>query len=964
MIFPGYPDGDQPPLMRPEGTGALRVMAFGEALGDHEAKDQLPFRPYAEAGSLLERALRIAGIDRTQLTLTNMVWYQPPNNWLDGAPWETDAIAACRPWNEKLMEERQPRCLLAFGAIPFRELSGMSGYRQGILLTRGFPVESMYGTPVVGTYHPSYLRRGAKEESKETGVRVESAAGRGMDLLGVLIRDIQLAVAIARNGWKYETAEDVHYKTHATLDDIRSLIDEARMYPELPISWDIETHDSLKVDDESEITVVERFGEIFQMQFSLRPKEAIVTNWQEGLAPLVVELLGLPNPKLDFNGRKMDRPVTKRFLTDKGYLLELPGDNHDLMDMWHHAQPDLPKGLQFVGSFYCPEVGPWKHMDTANPHFYGGRDVDVPQRIWAKLPGDIRKIGIWPGYDRHILKLSRVLDRMSERGIPVNDQARMEFGALLDKDKAQMERDIQARVPEQNRPLHPKQGYKKITAKVKEKLWRGSGQSGLMAMDTLPDRIDVDGETYVRREFPEVDQNTCGEKMVLRWAQLMPFNPNSGDQVIDYIKTKREQEIAAYMGRGHSREKAEQRAKYKVPRHAKTSKDTTEKVQLLRLGKATGDPLFSESVQIREFGKLKGTYVDGWAPDENRRVHPAFGYAPATGQLSSDSPNAQNIPSEKSRGAAGSPTIARLASKFRRLIEADEGYSLIELDWRAFHALTLGFCAKDASYMRLARLDIHSFFAACGLLKIASADKLLAMPDDGLMEYLKWVKATYPVVRDGQAKPAILGYGLGMRGYTLWEQNPDSFENRNEADAVLDKLDRTFPITAAWRKQIQLDAHERKCLILKPWYIRRFWDVFENKPVKDNYQPRRGERIFRDGRGQFWKVGHGTDAEAAIAMFVQNSAHGHMKENMLAIDDNGWAERFGLINTVHDALWFHCHESLVDECLECVKPQMEAPSTVLKNEVAPEGLWCAVEATAGKNMTDREKLEVGRRMIA
>lgn len=961
MIFPGYPDGEQPPLMNPEGSGALRVMAFGESLGTHEEIDRLPFRPHAEAGSVLERALRIASLDRSQFTLTNLVWYKPPNNRLEGMPYEHDAIAACRPWNEKLIEERQPRCLLALGGLPFRELSGMSGYRQGILLTRGFPVESMYGIPVVGTYHPSYLRRGAKEEERETGVRIEGAAGRGMDLLGVLIRDIQLAVAIARSGWRFEDESDVVYQEHATLEDLANFYNDAAAHPDLPVAWDIENRDTVRVDDESEITV-DPFSEVYQIQFSLRKKQAIITDWQdsEAFCKLICAILALPNAKLDFNGRKSDRPILTRFLRDKGFQLEIAGARHDLMDMWHHAQPDLPKGLQFVASFYCPEIGPWKQLDTARPHFYGGRDVDAPQRIFERLPGDLRRLNIWTGYDRHIHQLSPVLDRMTIRGVPINDEKRIVFGKLLDEEKLRMETDLQKRVPDSLRPIHPKEGYKRITGAVKEKLYRGSGQSGLMTLESLPARIDVDGETYERREFPVIDQNNGEETRVLRWCQMLSFNPNSSQQMFAYIRHKREEEIAALMARGHARDKAEQRARYKIPRHSKEDRDTTEKRELLRLGKATGDLLFSESVQIREFSKLKGTYVDGWAPDAEGYAHPSFGYAPATGQLSSENPNGQNVPSEKSRGAAISPTIAKLAAEFRGMIQAKSERVLIEFDYKAFHALTLGFCAKDASYMRLARMDIHSFFAAVGLLRLATADKLLALPDQELAEYLASVKAKYPVVRDGQAKPAILGYGLGMRGYTLWEQNQDAFKNRKEAEAVLLALDRTFPITAKWRRTIQLEAHERKFLTLPPWYIRRFWNVFEHKPVKSSYLPRGNERIFVDGRGQYWKVAHGTDAEAAIAMPVQNAAHGHMKENMLEIDSRGWAERFGLCNTVHDALWFHCLRSLADECIALVKHQMERPSTVLVNEVAPEGLWCEVEVTVGETMrgADRSKVKL------
>ena len=960
MILPGFPDGPEPALMIPEGSGANGVCVVGEALGRNEEIDRLPFRPYAEAGSVLERAFRLARVDRQSFLISNVVWYRPPNDWLENAPWEYDAIAACRPMNERLFRERQPRCFLALGGVAMRELTGMAGHRQGILLARGFPIRSKYDIPCVGSYHPSYLRRGAKDEDKESGARIEGAAGRGMDLLGVLIRDIQLAVAIGRAGWTYEPESAAEYLEHASLADLANFYNDAAAHPDLPISWDIETRDTLEAGDDESETVVREFSDIYQIQFSLRPKQATILDWQdsEPFHKLICAILALPNPKLDFNGRKTDRPITKRFLRDKGYELAINGDCHDLMDCWHHAQPDLPKGLQHVASFYCPEIGPWKHLDLSRPHFYGGRDVDAPQRIFCKLSADLRKLGIWKGYERHILRLSPILDRMTARGIPVNDAERIEFGHWLDGQKILMENEAQALVPEEVRAIHPKEGYKRLPPDLRGWLAQSPPpiHGGLCDPVTLPS-----GKQFVLREFRDVDQLKLIDVPTYRWCELLPFNPNSSQQLMSYIRFKREQEIAAYVAKGHVREKAEQRAKYKIPRNRKEQKDTTDKREILALGKRTGDPIFGKIVQYREFGKLRGTYVDGWSPAADGRVHPSFGFAPATGQLSSSDPNAQNIPSEKSRGAAGSASLIALAARFRAMLEAPAGYTLIEADFKSFHALTLGFVAQDASYMRLARLDIHSFFAAVGLLRIAKSDDLLAKPDDELLEYLAWVKTKYPVVRDGQAKPAVLGYGLGMRGQTLWDQNPESFSSRREADDVLRKLDDTFPIAAAWRRSILTQANNQKYLVTPHGYIRRFWDVFSNKPVKDNYRPSPGERMFihrGDAKDTFWKVGHGTDAEAAISLLVQNAGHGHLKDNMLAIDEKGWAERYGMCNTVHDALWFCCLDSLAEECAVNVKTQMELPSRVLVNPVAPDGLWCAVDVSIGRNMQKREKFQI------
>src|SRR5689334_18350111 len=111
--FPGYPSGTTRPLMSPEGDGSSRILLMGESLGEHEERDGLPFRPYAEAGSVLERAMYRAGLSRKTLTLSNIVWYRPPRNWLDGAPWEGDAIRACEPLNDALMRDRAPKVIVA-----------------------------------------------------------------------------------------------------------------------------------------------------------------------------------------------------------------------------------------------------------------------------------------------------------------------------------------------------------------------------------------------------------------------------------------------------------------------------------------------------------------------------------------------------------------------------------------------------------------------------------------------------------------------------------------------------------------------------------------------------------------------------------------------------------------------------------------------------------------------------------
>jgi uracil-DNA glycosylase family 4 len=982
--FPGYPRGARMSMMRPEGTGSLGVLVMGEALGEHEAHDGLPFRPYAEAGSVLERAFAECGYDRSQFLLSNVVWYRPPKNWLEHAPWEHEAIAICRPLNVRLIEERQPRCILALGGIAMREMTGLTGPKRGIRMVRGFIVDSVHGIPCVGSYHPSFLRRGSKERSKDTGARTEGAAGKGMDLLGVLRRDIELAVWVAKHGWPKR--KPVEYRLHCGLDDFRTIIADARAHPDLMAIWDLENPLTLAADDESE---AEPSRELTQFQVSLRPQEAWVWDWRPDLVPLIRELMALSNPKGGWNDRLYDRPLLAEL------DIRLEGERHDLMDRWHHCQPDLPKGLQFAASFFAPEEGPWKHLNDRDPHLYGAKDVDYPQRILAKLPGQMRGLAVASGldlntgYERYVCGLARVLDHMTERGVPVNEGRRQEFRKLIEGDQERLRAEVTSLVPDEVLGVKQREGYKKppgelltrlrelrqpmlqttacdksepgpmMTAVEKSEPTRvmtasevsepGGGMTACSRSD--PQRVEAGGHIYMRRPFPAADNpngNLFGEATTVeRWAQLLPFNPRSSDQVVRYIEHRRREEIAAMMAKGKSREWAEQHAKHRVPTDFKKGTDTTGKKEIERLAKRTGDRVYALTVEFREAGIMHDNFLSNWEPAPDGRLHAVFKFTPATGQLSA-SPNVQNAPSVKK---------ARYGRSFRRMIEAKSGHTLVEFDFRSAHSLTMGFEARDPTYMRLARRDIHTFLVAVGLKRIWTPEKLLELTDEELDERLVWALAQEGIgaLREKQAKPTVHGYQFGMQEVTLYHHNQEFFSGTAETRRLLDTMDGLFPMTAQFRKDIQAKAASQGFLISLHGFIRRFWEVYDKRPVSDSYQPRGDETVYLDKKGRRWKRGHGADAEAAIAFLPSNDAFGRKDDAMLDCEERGWNERYELFNDNHDNLLFECPDPLVEECAHNVRALMEEPSRVLVNEVAPEGLAFGVDVKVGPNWAEMRK---------
>src|ERR1700686_4853261 len=111
----------------PQGNGTYGVMICGEAPGEMEARDSIPFHPRAPAGSTLDRLLRRAGLERDKFTIINTVWSRPPNNYLDGAAYEGQAIAAYAPFRQKAFEIYRPRVIVAMGGTALRALTAWGG---------------------------------------------------------------------------------------------------------------------------------------------------------------------------------------------------------------------------------------------------------------------------------------------------------------------------------------------------------------------------------------------------------------------------------------------------------------------------------------------------------------------------------------------------------------------------------------------------------------------------------------------------------------------------------------------------------------------------------------------------------------------------------------------------------------------------------------------------------------------
>jgi len=350
-------------IVEPQGHGSNRVMIVGEAPGGEEDAYGIPFCPHAQAGSVLERAIRRTGHNRDQFVITNVVPSRPPNNWLEGASWQADAIAWGRPILEEAIHTYRPNAILALGGVAIRTLTGLSGPKLGVSHLTGYVLPSLFGPPVVPCFHPSFLRRGK------------------MSLMSVLMRCIRLAIAVGASASRAIEPDPNRppsgYYLHPDQYTAEGFLDIASRAGNNWLAYDIETFYSNAEEEAEEHDA----KDIRSIQFSLMPGTGIFMPWRSPYIEIAKRILALPIRKAGWNSWRFDDPALR------AAGAEINGEVHDLMWAWHHSQPDLPRGLQFAAAMQGPNITqptavwpfPWKHLDAASPEFYGIVDVDVLQ---------------------------------------------------------------------------------------------------------------------------------------------------------------------------------------------------------------------------------------------------------------------------------------------------------------------------------------------------------------------------------------------------------------------------------------------------------------------------------------------------------------------------------------------------------------------------------------------------------
>lgn len=132
-----------------EGPKDANLVIIGEAPGGQEDKQGVPF--VGAAGEELNRILTMAGVNRSEIFITNVVKCRPPGNRNPN----NDEIDICNYYLRRQLEIINPQVLVILGNVALSLITGTIG---GITGLRGKKMEYL-SYPAIPTFHPAYVIR-------------------------------------------------------------------------------------------------------------------------------------------------------------------------------------------------------------------------------------------------------------------------------------------------------------------------------------------------------------------------------------------------------------------------------------------------------------------------------------------------------------------------------------------------------------------------------------------------------------------------------------------------------------------------------------------------------------------------------------------------------------------------------------------------------------------------------------
>lgn len=308
------------------------------------------------------------------------------------------------------------------------------------------------------------------------------------------------------------------------------------------------------------------------------------------------------------------------------------------------------------------------------------------------------------------------------------------------------------------------------------------------------------------------------------------------------------------------------------PKKTKTGQYSTAEDVLSYLAKE--HPIVSDILDWRSLKKLQNTYVDALPKEinpETGRVHTIYNQAvAATGRLSSNNPNLQNIPIRTARGQ----------QVRKAFVPRDDQHVLMAADYSQIELRIIAALSKDEGMLAafLNNEDIHQ----------ATAAKVFNVPHEEVTR-----------TQRGNAKTVNFGIIYGVSAFGLSQQTD---LNRTEAKELIDTYYATYP-------KLRNYIHEQV-------------DFARDNGYVTTVLGRR--RYLKDINSQNAVV-RGAAERNAVNAPIQGSAADIIKLAMIAIqsklESENWKAK--MLLQVHDELVFDVPKEEVEALQKMVKNEME-----------------------------------------
>lgn len=153
-----------------DAPAGARLALVGEAPGAEEDRTGRPF--VGKAGTLLDRLLDEAGLDRSGVAVVNVLQCRPPGN---RTPTTTE-VTRCRGWLERKLQLIAPELVVTLGLSAAAAFLG-----RGVRLAsvRG-EVHEVDGRRILPTYHPSAAIRFGPNGAPLAALRADLRTAAGL----------------------------------------------------------------------------------------------------------------------------------------------------------------------------------------------------------------------------------------------------------------------------------------------------------------------------------------------------------------------------------------------------------------------------------------------------------------------------------------------------------------------------------------------------------------------------------------------------------------------------------------------------------------------------------------------------------------------------------------------------------------------------------------------------------------